>query len=233
MEPWNVARNDLNLKPSSSDQALSKPRRPTPRQFRKSVVESSIQTVEGETTDSRFGHTVAGAGDVNGDGFADVLAGAFGAGGTNSGEVFLYYGSRHGITKAHSWRFICPVSEAEFGHQVEGVGDVNGDGFADVVISALNGHQNTIEEGVAFVFHGSRTGLSKLPGWTFNGGQARGGYGSTVRCAGDVDGDGYDDLAVGTATRSRLEGVPAEMPALPGARTSIAIRPVFPSTTTP
>ena len=75
-------------------------------------------------------------------------------------------------------------------------GDVNGDGFDDVVIGAQL-HDGTLDnQGRAYVYHGSASGLSDTPAWTAEGEAAGDLFGTTVSTAGDVDGDGYDDVLV-------------------------------------
>ena len=146
-----------------------------------------------------MGNSVFGAGDVNGDGYDDLLVSANSTSHPEElvGMVFVFYGGPAGLGRLPAWTFEPDQPHFFLGHSVATAGDLNGDGFADIVVSAFNGNQNSPGEGVAFVFHGAPKGLSKRPDWTFHGGQTHGGYGATVRCAGDVDGDGYDDIVVG------------------------------------
>jgi len=83
------------------------------------------------------------------------------------------------------------------GQSVSGLGDINGDGYDDVIIGASwydNGEQN---EGLAFVYFGSASGLMNAPGWIGEGNQADAHFGSCVAGAGDVDGDGDAEILVG------------------------------------
>jgi signal transduction histidine kinase len=66
-----------------------------------------------------------------------------------------------------------------------------------VIASAFYGENGHWREGLAFMFHGSRKDLGPSPAWTMRGGQALGGFGSTVRAAGDVNREGYGDVAIG------------------------------------
>jgi hypothetical protein len=76
-------------------------------------------------------------------------------------------------------------------------GDVNGDGFDDVVIGASSAWNGEVNEGQAYLFLGSATGLSDTPAWTAEPNLQAIQFGTSVALVGDVDADGYDDVAVG------------------------------------
>ncbi|MBC8047456.1 MAG: FG-GAP repeat protein [Fimbriimonadaceae bacterium] len=148
---------------------------------------------------SEYGKSVGKAGDVNGDGYDDVLVGShyYSNPEYHEGKVFLYYGSETGITPGASWTFESDNENATLGISVSGAGDVNNDGFDDVIAGAhtFTGDQNN--EGKVFVFYGSEDGLSITPDWTAEGNQVGCDFGGTVSCAGDVNNDGYDDIIIG------------------------------------
>ncbi|MCB9260131.1 MAG: FG-GAP repeat protein [Ignavibacteriales bacterium] len=148
--------------------------------------------------DSKFGFSVATAGDVNGDGFSDIIIGApyFEMGGVDGGAVFFYYGSATGLPANMNVLIPGGTAGIQFGYSVSTAGDVNGDGFSDVIIGSPYRTYNYSNEGAAYVYHGSPGGLESFPSITFEGGQADAHLGTCVSTAGDFDGNGYSDVVV-------------------------------------
>ncbi|MFT5584122.1 MAG: hypothetical protein ACI9VR_001707 [Cognaticolwellia sp.] len=148
-----------------------------------------------------FGGSMASAGDVDADGFEDLIVGAA-LDDSDTGIAYLYYGSGTGLDTSVETELSASDGDENhlYGTDVFGAGDLNGDGYDDVVIGAPGHGQSAIsEEGAAYIYYGSATGLdtstetqlvpSDLPDPS--------GYGKRVVGAGDLDGDGYDDLAIG------------------------------------
>ena len=167
--------------------------------------------IESNQNDARMGFSCASAGDVNGDGYGDVIVGAiqYSAPEPREGAAFLYLGSASGIgngnpSNAHA-RFESNQGLAAMGIRVASAGDVNGDGFGDVIVSAhlYDAPPNPTDAGAAFVFLGSPSGIPNgnptIAHAKLYGDVADGGLGS-VASAGDVNGDGYGDVIVGTVT---------------------------------
>ncbi|MBI5488974.1 MAG: FG-GAP repeat protein [Deltaproteobacteria bacterium] len=152
---------------------------------------------------SYFGNDVAGAGDVNADGYADVVVGASRctAGTTYEGNAFVYLGSSTGLPTAPATTIDNPGGEdyGYFGGSVASAADVNGDGYADIAIGESNAHGVGVEEGAAFVFHGSASGTPNTPTSTLWGPthQANSDFGVGLGPAGDVNADGWADVVVG------------------------------------
>jgi hypothetical protein len=165
-----------------------------------------------------YGTSLAGAGDLNADGYDDVIVGE-----PNGGKIHVFLGSPTGLPAGPSLTRNAPVAGSGFGRSVSTAGDVNGDGLDDVIVGANLLSNGESDEGGAYVYLGSAAGLAAAPVWNAEGGTALMQLGVTVSGAGDVNGDGYDEVVVG-APWSQLDGGrallylggpsgPAELPA--------------------
>jgi hypothetical protein len=174
-------------------------------------------TLSGEAAGDESGYAVASAGDVNGDGFADLIIGAYLADphGLSSGASYVVFGKASGFAAnidlstldgTTGFKLSGEAAGDLLGYSVASAGDVNGDGFADLIVGAARGDQHGIDSGASYVVFGKASGfaanldLSTLDGTTgFKlSGEAASDYsGVSVASAGDVNGDGFDDLLVG------------------------------------
>ena len=142
-----------------------------------------------------FGHSLAGAGDVNGDGYADLVVAAPDA--NTNGQAYVYLGSPSGISATPS--FTLSESDGPGADSVSSADDVNGDGYADLVVGGydLSGQTAGDSAGRAYLYLGGASGPSTSPALTLVGPQAGGTFGRWVSRAGDVNGDGYADVLIG------------------------------------
>src|SRR6185369_2871380 len=117
---------------------------------------------------------VASAGDVNGDGYSDVIVGAptWDDGESSEGGAFVYLGSPSGLATTAAWSAESNQASASFGYSVATAGDVDGDGFSDVIVGARLFDGGQADEGAAFAYRGSAAGLAAAPAWTVEGAQA-------------------------------------------------------------
>ena len=151
---------------------------------------------------ARFGNSVA-LGDVNGDGNSDLLAGAPGHAG-GAGGAYVFFGSAAGFPSSPSWIY-AGASTAAAGEGVASAGDVNGDGYDDVLVGepGFDGTAGT-DCGRALLFLGGPAGPGITPSWIREGTVAGERLGGTVAGAKDVNGDGVDDLLLGIENQSEL-----------------------------
>ncbi|MEZ4648186.1 MAG: FG-GAP-like repeat-containing protein [Candidatus Eisenbacteria bacterium] len=155
-------------------------------------------TAVGDAATDAFGSSVASAGDVDADGFGDVIIGApGGAGSTRRGKAMVFRGGPAGLEASPSWIATGDQPDAELGFSVASAGDVDGDGYGDVIVGAPRLDGTAPNEGAAFVYFGSGSGISPAAPWTIPGGTTGARLGYSVASAGDVDADGFGDVVVG------------------------------------
>jgi len=164
------------------------------------AAQTTLRTYSGSAASDLNGRSVAGAGDVNGDGVGDLIVGEPGddTGGTDAGAAFVYSGA----TGALVWSFyggLGPGGGDALGHSVAGAGDVNGDGRADVIVGVPNDDTlGLFQNGTATVYSGATGAVL----FTREGGASNLHFGWSVAGAGNVNGDGFADVIVGTDDHS-------------------------------
>ncbi len=153
----------------------------------------------GEVTYGRFGFTVASAGDVNGDGYDDVIVSEIPmlyGGYPDTGRVYLFYGG-FPMDETYDVKMVGEDANEWFGLSLASAGDVNGDGYDDVIVGAFayddSAKTNT---GAARIYFGGAS-MDSIFDVILKGEGADDHFGISVAPAGDVNGDGYDDVAVG------------------------------------
>jgi len=149
---------------------------------------------DGAAALDHLGQSVSGAGDVNGDGFDDLVVGvrfANPGGLEDAGSTFVYSGADGSLLYQWDGGWWGDY----FGRSVAGAGDVNGDGFADVIVGAPKTNRLGFKDvGTVYVYSGADG--SRLHYWI--GGTAYEFFGTSVSGAGDINGDGFADLIVGS-----------------------------------
>ena len=178
-------------------------------------------TLAGIDTGDRSGRSVSSAGDVNGDGYDDLIIGASYAdpNGGDSGETYVVYGGPRapgsgGLLNLSeldgtSGFILIGIDLADYsGYSVSSAGDVNGDGYDDLIIGANRADPSRSGSGETYVVYGGASApgtagvlalsaLDGASGFTLSGVGTGDLSGSSVASAGDVNGDGYDDLIIG------------------------------------
>ncbi len=146
-----------------------------------------------------FANTLASAGDINGDGFTDLLIGTLG-GGSVPPRAYLHFGGSAGLATSS----ISAVSRPEgiggrYGVTVAAAGDVNADGYADAILGVADAAR-------ADVYYGSVTGIAATPSVSLIGPTATGSlFGASATGACDFDADGIADIVVGSPGADRVD----------------------------
>ncbi|MCP4596860.1 DUF4214 domain-containing protein [Neptuniibacter sp.] len=155
------------------------------------------------------GSSVNSAGDVNGDGYDDVLIGTHG---TN--EVYVVFGKENQWVESIELSdlngtngfILRGVNGGSNGQNSVSAGDINGDGFDDLLLGASNAHSDGDTDGEAYVVFGKGSDwegnldVSELDGsngFTLFGSENSENFGGSVDTAGDINGDGFDDIVIG------------------------------------
>ena len=178
-------------------------------------------TLTGVGAEDRSGRSVSAAGDVNGDGYGDLIIGAFRTdpNGESSGATYVVYGGAvapgaggvlalSDLDGGNGFTLNGIEMDDRSGFSVSSAGDVNGDGYDDLIIGANGADPNGADSGATYVVYGAAVApgtdgileLSALDGgngFILNGIDANDYSGRSVSSAGDVNGDGYDDLIIG------------------------------------
>jgi hypothetical protein len=148
-------------------------------------------TLRGVFMGDRFGHSVASAGDVNGDGYADLVVGAPGAdpdGREGAGTASVFLGSASGVAARPARVLEGAAAGDQFGWSVASAGDVNGDGYADLVVGALGADPGgRMSAGTASVYLGSASGVAATPARVLEGAASGDVFGWSVASADTVN----------------------------------------------
>lgn len=177
--------------------------------------------VQGSSSNSQLGFSVSSAGDMNQDGFGDVIVSEFNFMASKT-KVYVLFGTSQGIPDVSLSSFVTSdstgfvfegFSRDHLGYSVSGAGDFNNDGYDDILIGS-HGQKNST--GSVYVVFGRSSGFvsyttenftsSNFHGFAITGTHEYEEFGKTLSNAGDVNGDGYDDIIVGSRYWDSLTG---------------------------
>jgi len=182
--------------------------------------------MSGNAANDYFGWSVSTAGDVNNDGYSDIIIGAYPKN-SNQGAAYLIYGGpKTSLPNIDlNAAALNPLSNGftmtgdapgdYFGYSVSTAGDVNNDGYADILIGGRG--RNTFQGILYVVYGGPKTSLPNLAfssiqldpattGFKIVGNAQQDYFASSVSTAGDVNNDGYDDIIIGALQKDSLKG---------------------------
>ncbi len=184
-------------------------------------------SISGAGLDEQAGFSVSSAGDVNGDGYDDLIIGEAGSvADSEAGQAYVVFGgdslstlnfeppagNPEGFTPADGF-IISGIPAGLYNISVSSAGDFNGDGYDDIIIGAVDATTGSTDAGQAYLIYGAAGGigsnnaegqtvldlslLSPNEGFDIQGAVAGDLAGLSVSGAGDVNGDGYDDIIIG------------------------------------
>jgi hypothetical protein len=168
-----------------------------------SVPTSPSNTVSGQYDNGTLGACVSSAGDVNGDGFDDVITTSIGVD-NRRGAAFIYEGSASGMSTVASTVLAGSAEDDVFGAFCTSAGDIDNDGFSDILIGAI-GYEDY--SGGVFVYYGSDTGIPSTADQVFQGTPLEHDETALIARVGDLNDDGFDDVAIGSYFVNGFDGV--------------------------
>ncbi len=165
--------------------------------------------IPGITTPTKFGRSMAGGVDLNGDGYPDLVVGDYLASNPegSEGNAYVYYGSASGFETTPDQVIDNPDDAAGAGFANVWTGDMNGDGYGDLLVGAPSHSEPETHEGQAYLFLGSQSGLADTPAVTIPSpnDEEDGGFGTRAVVA-DFNLDGRDDAAFGISNANNARG---------------------------
>jgi len=158
-------------------------------------IDISDEIFQGVAAGDLFGNSISGGNDINGDGYEDLIVGAYTNDTTKAGRIYVYFG---GIIQDNIADITITGAAAgdQFGISVSHTGDINSDGFGDVIIGANGNDSGGAVSGRAYIYFGGVV-PDTVADVIMTGESADDNFGFSVFSAGDINGDGFNDVIVG------------------------------------
>ncbi|MCD6595996.1 VCBS repeat-containing protein [bacterium] len=162
-----------------------------------------VGKVQSAMKGDRFGANIVSAGDVDNDGFTDILICSEGSYTTQNyqGKVYLYLGGNK-TPKDPAVIFIGEKPGDHFGVSATALGDINGDGFDDIAIGADKNDENGTDAGKVYIFFGGKK-MDNKPDATISGERANDWFGTSIAGGYDFNSDGKNDILIGAPYAGR------------------------------
>jgi len=181
--------------------------------------------ITGNTASDSLGHSVSTAGDIDNDGYDDIIVGAY-AENSNQGAAYVIYGGEK-VTVTNfalgtqtldpqttGFKITGNSGSEYFGYSVSTAGDINNDGYDDIIIGAPTKNANI---GAAYVIYGGeKSSMANIDlstalnphttGFMITGNAAGDYFGWALSTAGDINNDGYDDIIIGAHQKNGYQG---------------------------
>lgn len=153
----------------------------------------------GSASGERYGSALAGGGDFNADGYDDIAIGAhrYNHDHPDEGAVFVYYGSSSGLPVTADWSYQSNQVNAQLGYSLVVPGDINCDGYDDLLVGARWYSNPQEHEGAVFVFYGGSMGLEPVPAWMYESDQPGASLGASLSGGYSSATDNCADILVG------------------------------------
>ncbi|MFQ5456297.1 MAG: hypothetical protein ACE5EA_08865 [Nitrospirota bacterium] len=152
--------------------------------------------IKGEENDDGFGYSISIGGDINNDGYSDIIIGSpfNDANGNNAGRAYIYLGGKT-IDSIPDFIMTGIYKGDQFGYSVSYTGDINRDGFSDILIGAIRGDSVRADFGAAYLYFGGIIMYDEAD-IIFRGEASSNFFGYRVSTASDLNNDGFDDIII-------------------------------------
>ncbi len=166
---------------------------------------SKLDIIESNKDSAQLGSSVHVLKDFDGDGYGEIVGGApkYTNGQNDEGAVYFMYGDSSGVDTSRIKILESNKAKSNYGYSLTSA-DFNYDGFSELIVGAPNYENGQLEEGGVFVYYGSSSGLNATSFTLLESNRLRSNFGKSIANGHDINGDGYEDLLIGSPSYSHL-----------------------------